>query len=398
MNKSKNQEQKDYRNKVINCIRKNGPISRTDICSDTGISKPTITRIVEEFIRDELVKQIGAMSATSKRKPVGLSLNPERYYCIGINVTKNRIRAVLADFTMNIVTINRSDIKELNRADFLLDTIDNSIRDLIEKSGIEKTKILGVGIGIPGIVDHNEGIVNDFAVEHKLKNIKLKEFLESKYEFSVFIDNDANTQALGEQWYGYANGYENSIFVNCIEGIGSGIISDGQLLRGKNNVTGELGHMIIDPHGRLCGCGKYGCLGTYSSTEAIENTVKTFVKNGRFSILSDKLQNIDDADYKMISQCAFDGDKLCMKCLRDAADMLSIGISNLTEILNPEIIILSGELFDVNLDFYELVVEYTKEKLFSSFSHDVKFFKREINDTIYELGAAVMVYKNFFKD
>jgi predicted NBD/HSP70 family sugar kinase len=388
----------DRKIRVINCIRKHGPISRTDICNITMISKPSISRIMDEFIKSGLVIETGIMEADSKRKPVGLELNGDKYYCIGINVSKNTMRTVLTNFKMEIIYKSLLDIKKINNSEFLLKTINQSIRDLINQSGISESRILGAGIGIPGIVDNKNGVIVDFASESNIKNVKLRQHLESLYDFKIFVDNDANTQVLGEYWYGYSVGYENSIFVSCREGIGSGIISGGNVLRGKNNMTGEFGHMIVNPFGRQCSCGRYGCIEAYSSTEAIENIVKGYIKSGKLSLVSKCVENINDLNYKMISQCAFDGDKLCLKCLQDSANILSLGIVNLIEVLNPEIVILSGELFDINDTFYEMVVEYTRENLFNSFSQDVVFVKRSISDSLYEIGAAAMVYKDFFKE
>lgn len=354
---------------------------------------------MDDFIQDGLVKETGVLEASSKRKPVGIELNPDAHYCIGINISKNTLRAIIADFTMNVIYKKQIDIKRIEDAGLLLSTIYIAIRGLIDDSGIDEKRILGLGIGITGIVDHNNGIVIDFASVHHMVNIPLKNYLESKFDFMVFVDNDANTQALGEYWYGYAIGYENNIFVNCREGIGSGIISEGKILRGKSNVTGEFGHMIVNMFGRQCNCGRYGCIEAYCSTEAIENIVKVYVRRGRFSGIIDKVKgDIEGINYEIIAQCAYEGDKLCLECLQEAANILSIGLVNLIDIINPEIVILSGDLFEVNEIFFEMVEEYTREKLFNSFTQDVIFMRREINDNLYEIGAAAMVYKNFFRD
>lgn len=389
----------EYNSSILSNIRKYGPISRTELYRMTRFSKSTITRIVEDLIEKRLVKETGILEADSKRKPVGLELNPDIYYCIGINISKNTLRAILADFTMNIIHKKQIDIKKIDNAVFLLELIHTTICDMLKDSGIDEQKILGAGIGIPGIVDHKNGIVVDFASTHKLSDIHVKKYLESKFKFKVFADNDVNTQVLGEYWYGYATNHENSIFVNCREGIGAGIISEGKIIRGKNNVTGEFGHMIINTYGRQCTCGRYGCLEAYSSTEAIENSVKAFVKRGRASMVTAAVNSdIDKINYRTICQSAYEGDKLCLECLKDASNMLSIGLINLIDVLNPEIVILSGDLFDMNDIFFEMVKEFTREKLFNTFSQDVIFMKREINDNLYEIGAAALVYKDFFND
>ncbi len=389
----------DHKINIINCIRKFGPISRTEIGKRTKISKPTITRVIDDYMQMGIIKETGTLTSSSKRKPIGIELNPEAFYCIGINISKNVLRAIIADFTMNIVTKQQISIKMMYDQDVFLSTVCNSIEQLIRKSGVEKSKLLGIGIGVPGIVDNKSGIIIDFASIHNMMNIKLREFLESRFKLPVFVDNDANTQALGEYWYGYSINCRNSIFVSCREGIGSGIIADGAILRGKNNVTGEFGHMIVNAFGRKCNCGRYGCIEAYCSTESIESITKEYLMRGRkSSLLEDTNGSTDDIDYHKICIHASEGDGLCRERLQEAANILSIGLANLIDIINPEIIILSGDLFEGNDIFYNMVIEYSREKLFSSYSQDVIFKKREINDILYEIGAAAMVYKDYFLD
>jgi N-acetylglucosamine repressor len=389
----------DHRIRIINCIRKFGPVSRTEIYEMTKISKPTITRVIDDYIEKGVIRETGVLTANSKRKPIGIELNPDAYYCIGVNISKNVLRAILTDFTMNIVAKKQVSIKTMDGQDSFLSILSDSIEYLINKSEVDQRKLLGIGIGVPGIVDNENGVIIDFASIHSMVNVKLKEFLENRFRLSVFVDNDANTQALGEYWYGYSVGCKNSIFVSCREGIGSGIITDGVILRGKSNVTGEFGHMIVNALGRKCNCGRYGCIEAYCSTESIENITREYLRRGRKSSLCETAnEKADDISYKKICRHASEGDRLCLERLQEAANILSIGLANLIDIINPEIIILSGDLFDGNDIFYNMVAEYTLEKLFSSYSQDVTFKKREINDTLYEVGAAAMVYKNYFLD
>lgn len=135
----------------------------------------------------------------------------------------------------------------------------------------------------------------------------------------------------------------------------------------------------------------------YCSTEAIENITREYVRRGRkSSLLEDSNESIDKISYKKICQYASKGDTLCIERLQEAANILSIGLANLIDIINPEIMILSGDLFDGSDVFYKMVIEFTQVKLFSSYSQDVVFTRREINDTLYEIGAATLVYKNYF--
>lgn len=390
---------KNHRSIVINYIRKYGSVSRTELFEKTNISKPTVTRIVEELLNDGIVVSTGILGTSSGRKPVKIELNPSAYYSIGINISKSNIYASIVDLSMNIKHKSAINIKSVNNDNDFITTVINIIDRLIKESEISYEKILGIGIGVSGNINFRSGEIVDFGFMHKLPCIKLKVSLENKFNLKVLVDNNANTRVLGEYWYGLGRGYNNVIFIICGEGIGSGIISGKKILRGKNNVTGEFGHMIVNLDGRKCSCGKYGCIESYCSTGAIELRTKEAIKGGRGSkSLLGKVEEVDAISYKDICQFAKAGDRLCIEILEESAFILSTGLYNLIGIVDPEIIVLSGDLFDLSQLFFDKVVMMTREKLIMSNLNDIVFEKRRVEDSLYEIGAAALIYKSFFND
>lgn len=396
------QVREDNKIKVLNYIRINNAVSRTDIFKHTNISKPTVTRIIEQLLKEGLVIETGISSGESElgRKSVYIQINPSAHYCIGINISKNAIRASLIDLSMNIIRKKTTSIKHIKEVDEFKEIVLNSINELLnETENIDINKILGIGIGVPGNVDYLKGIIIAFASKPNVVHVNLKDYIEERLNLEVFIDNNAKTRALGEYWYGYGTGYKNLIYVVCSEGIGSGIIAEGNILRGKNNVTGEFGHMSINANGKKCSCGRYGCVEAYCSLDAIENMAKAALKQGRKSQLLGLAQgDIDAIDYKLICEGARGGDLLCNERLEEAACFLSTGLANTIGIINPELIILSGELFDESDYFYDLVKEYTIGKLSNIAAQGIMFVNRKVKDNLYEIGAATLVYKSFFQD
>ncbi len=392
----------DHKIQILNYIRINKAVSRTDIYKNTNISKPTITRVIEQLEQEGLVIESGIAVSESEigRKPIYLQINSSAYYCIGINISKKAIRASIIDLSMNIIVKKTTSIKHINEADDFKNIVLNCIDELLlEVEEIDKSKILGVGIGVPGSVDYDKGIIIEFASKPNIVDVNLKEYIEEKLKFHVLIDNNAKTRALGEYWYGYGSGYNNILFVVCSEGIGSGIIADGNILRGKNNETGEFGHMSVSIDGKKCSCGRYGCVEAYCALESVENAVKAALKKGRKSIIIELAEgDIEAIDYKLICEAANQNDLLCKEQLEEVACILSTGIANTIRIINPEIVILSGELFDESEHFYEVVKEYTKNRLVGNSYQDVVFMNRRVKDSLHEIGAATLVYKEFFHD
>lgn len=377
--------------KILNYIRKYESVTRTQIFESTGISRPTVTRVIEALLNEKVVEETGINSVSSiGRKQAYIKFNPDAFYFIGINISKYTIQIALVNFEMKIVETDIVSIKKVTTNEEFLKIVADTIEKLITSTNIDYKKLIGIGVGVPGIVDYCNGIIINFALDNKLTHLKIKEYLEDIFKVTVYIDNNANTRALCEYWYGYGAEYKNIIYVICSEGIGSGIIADSKILRGKNNITGELGHMLVDSN--------HGCIEECCSLEAIENAVKNAVIKGEKSIILEKTQNdISKINFKLISECVKENDPLCLKITNGIIDILGTGLSNLIIILNPEIVILAGALFDDNKIIYNKLIDNIKSKLMFYTAQNIKFINREKDDNLYLVGAATLVYRILFE-
>ena len=374
---------------ILDYIRRNAPVSRTGICKDTGISKPTVTRVIEKLKSDGLILETGTVDSAYGRKPVHIELNPDAFYAIGVNVTLNSVYVTLVDLCMNIIMSEKADIRNVKTSDGLLEVISSQTNTIMKTSGIPRKKLIGIGVGVPGLVDYDKGVILDFGVRHSMFDIRIRDFLEEKTGLKTIVDNNANTRVLGELWYGYAEGYKDIIYVICSQGIGSGIICDGRILRGADNVSGEFGHMTVNVDGRECVCKKRGCLETYCSIEAFEHI--TIEKSKGLS------KDIPALTYQDICRYAEQGDEFYKTRLYDTANIFSTGLANLIGIINPKMVILSGELFDESRYFLDIVLDLTKKNIFSPIAQDVIFKVRKVKDNLYAIGAAALILKEFFK-
>lgn len=385
---------------IINYIRLNGPVSRTDIFANTPISKATVTRIVEELVKDDIVVEVGVENTEIGRKPVYLKINPKAYCCIGIDLKRRSIKVAAFDLDRNVLCKSKESLKYITTEQELLQAIQKVINSILETMHLNKDKIIGIGIGAPGIVDFKEGILVNFNKKHRLVNIKLKQFLENKFNIPVYIDNNPNTKVLGEYWHRNRSNYESIVYVVCNDGIGSGIIVDGHVLRGKNNSAGEIGHVKVIIDGKQCGCGKCGCLEAYCSTDEIEKEVIGELEKGNKSLVTDYIgQQFEKITYELISKCTGLGDEVCSRVIDKAQKILGISISNIINLINPDIIILAGEFFEYDRRSVENVKNYAmKEVLIDSVGDDIQFIHRKLEDEFNEIGAATLVYNTIFSN
>ena len=211
------------------------------------------------------------------------------------------------------------------------------------------------------------------------------------------MDNDVNTLVLSEQLFNGNEDTSNCLFVNGWDGVGSSVIINGILLRGATNSVGEIGHMIVEPSGRKCTCGKDGCVEAYCTAEALCESTRESIRRGRKTSLNDcangHIKSITCAD---ILRCYEQGDQLCTEQVQNVARYLSICLSNTINLLNPNTLIFAGEMVEYSDLFFQTVREYTNELLISPSDQSVTFIRRSINDKYYVYGSISLVYAAFF--
>lgn len=220
------------------------------------------------------------------------------------------------------------------------------IEDVIEQTraetGAERSDFLGVGIGSPGPLDRERGVV---IVSPNLgwRDFPLRDEVGSRVNLPASLDNDANCATLGEWWCGAARGGRNVVGLTIGTGIGGGLIFDGKLYHGSSDAAGEIGHTTIDPTGRRCRCGNYGCLEAYASGPAIAERAREVLDVDGDSILYDLVNgDVSRITAATVFEASKRGDRVALEVVRDTAHFLGVGISNLINILNPDIVVVAG--------------------------------------------------------
>ncbi len=203
-------------------------------------------------------------------------------------------------------------------------------------------EILGVGIGSPGPLDRARGLVI-FTPNLRWKNMPLRDRIGTALGLPASLDNDANCAMLGEYWRGAAQGTQNAVCFTIGTGIGGGVVVGGQLVHGASDVAGEIGHITIEVNGRRCGCGNDGCLEAYASGPAIARRAVEAIEAGAISDILDRVRGeLDQITAQTVFEAVEAGDALADELVRDTARYLGVGIANLLNILNPEVVVVCG--------------------------------------------------------
>lgn len=314
---------------VLDKIKYNSPISRASVASQVGLNKGTVSSLVNDLLEEHLVYESGPGESSGGRRPVMLLFNEKAGYSIGIDLGVNYLLGVLTDLNGNIHTEKQITFKNLSYEEIEI-ILFETIEFLLISTPECPHGVIGIGVGVPGIVDKDDNIL--LAPNLNWRNINLKEVLEERYNLPIIIENEANAGAYGEKKFGAGKDFENVIYVSAGIGIGVGLILNGSLYKGSNGFSGELGHMTIQSDGAKCRCGNEGCWELYASEQALTR------KAEKLDIPSDM------QDLEGLVTLAESGNNEIIELFEQTGDFLGIGINNIINIFNPQQVIIGNRL------------------------------------------------------
>ncbi len=378
---------------ILNTIRVAGTISRTEIAEVIGQSRATVTNITAKMIANKLIyEKESEGSSTRGRNRVMLAINPNAAHVVGIKVSAFRIGCVVTDMLANVKSSIVMPVRTAERSvEFVADLIEEAIRHCVKEAGLNLKQISGIGIGIPGLVGAQEGI-SYWNPLYKRGATPLKNLIQERFAIDTYVDNDANTVTLSQLWVGEGKGINNFVVVTIEDGLGMGIVIDGELYRGSHGFAGEMGHFIATPGGELCRCGKRGCYEAYISNFGILNGVKQLCAKGDW-----KCSDPEALSYEEILEGARSGDPALVGIFNRAGQYLGLALSGIIQIFNPSRIIVTGNgtqsgglVFDT---MYETLEDSTASDLFSTTEVSVHPWQ----DIDWSLGAACFVLQELYK-
>lgn len=327
-----------YKRKVIKELCFGNVLSALEISLRVEKSLPLITRIINELVEEEILQEKGYASSTGGRKPLMYSLVAGKMYVIAVAMDQLVTR-------IGIIDLQNCDVSSLKKYNLILpqnqqalSTLVKYIAEFIKQSGIEKSKIIGIGIGMPGFVDVDKGINYSF-MDNKKESIP--EYIEQVVGVPVFMDNDSSLIALTELKLGSVRSRKNAMVINLGWGVGLGMIINGKLFRGHNGFAGEFSHIPLFDNNKLCSCGKSGCLETEASMLVVLEKAKEELSKGRVSVIKEIPNDFEEASSAIIN-AALQGDQLAVELLSETAYNIGRGIAILIHILNPELVVISG--------------------------------------------------------
>jgi len=372
---------------VLNAIKTDGPIDRARIARQIHLSPATVTAITADLISEGLVFEKEPGDSRGGRRPILLAIHPQGAYVVGIKLTETKAIAALTDLEATVLAKRSSDLQgfDPDSAVALMAELTNA---LLEQADVPTEKLIGVGVGLAGIVDFQKGIVRN-ATYLGWQDLPIRDRLCEKINAEVYIDNDVNTLTLAEVWFGCGQGIDNFLTITIGRGVGLGIITNGQFYRGSGGGAGEFGHIVIDPDGAQCDCGKRGCLETLVGDPGLLRQAKAAHEKGELPNLPSKADDL--------VQMALNGNKAAIKILEKAGAILGQSIANLINLFNPQRILISGEGVARGPIFFESMKKSMQTNALPVLLSDVDLRVEPWGDDVWARGAASLVLRSLFE-
>lgn len=378
---------------VLSLIRESEEISRADIVKKTKLSAPTVTRIVDGLIKDNLVIMTREGDSTGGRPPKLIRFIGRHNYVIGVDLGSTSIRAGISNLDGNFIAEIETYTDLGGGIEVIAKQVSDLIHKLVDRSKLDKGKILGLGIAVAGLINKENGLI-EYSPVFNWRKINLYKELHKHISLPIFYDNVSRVTALGESLYGVGKEHKNFISVNAGYGIGAGIIIDGFRFFGNKGFTGELGHIILDKDSPYVGKdGIKGCLEALSSGYGMAEIAKDRIRQeGAGDLIlknaDDVLENITAKD---VIQAAKDGDRLAIDIFDQAMYYMAIGLDILVKLFNPTVIVLSGGLTKNGSFYFDKLNDYLESLHLVSNEDRVKLLPSSFGDDATLMGAFSLV-------
>ena len=381
--------------KILMLLHSNGFISAPELSKKLKISMPTCLVILNDLIASGYVKNYGVGESSGGRKPALYGLPEDSYYVISCDFARYSASMAIINVFNRLVTpvVSIDTCIDDNR---LVAKLYHAALKLCSDYSIPFEKVLALGVDMPGLVDSKSG--TNYTIKSEKYQLVGND-LKKQFRKMVFVDNDARMHAYGEYYFGVAKGYKDAVIIHWSWGIGLGMFVNGRLYSGNNGFAGEFSHIPIVENGDLCICGKRGCLETIASSNTVLKRVRMGIAENQISKLIDKFKNNpDQITPEHVISAARKGDEFCVSILSDVGKAMGRGLSYIIQLLNPEVIVLSGPLSKANQYVLSPIQQSLNRLCLEKISGNTSIIISDHGDLSALLGTSEMALQKIFSE
>ncbi|MBO8191421.1 ROK family transcriptional regulator [Streptomyces oryzae] len=361
--------------RVVRAVRMAGSLTQAEIARTTGLSAATVSNIVRE-LKDAGTVEVTPTSSGGRRARA-VSLSADAGIVVGVDFGHSHLRVAVGNLAHTVLAEDAEPIDVDASADQGFDRAEQLVRRLVGESGISPAKVIGIGLGVPGPIDIETGVLGSTAILPGWVGTNPRDELAARMGVPVYVDNDANLGALGEQVWGAGHGARDLAYIKVASGVGAGLVINGQIYRGPGGTAGEIGHITLDESGPVCRCGNRGCLETFTAARYVLPLLHS--------------SHGTDLTMARVVRLAAEGDPGCRRVVADIGRHIGSGVASLCNLLNPSRVVLGGDLAEAGDLVLGPVRDSVARYAIPSAARRLKVLPGELDSRAEVLGALALV-------
>jgi predicted NBD/HSP70 family sugar kinase len=366
--------------RIVDFLRTNGTASRAELARRTGLSRSTVSTLVADLQRRGLVvERAGQFAGEGQpgRPAALLELDPRAAAAVGIDFDHDKVRVAVSDLSRSVLAEATAPHDVDHDAQGALDLAARLIKQTLDDTGLERDRLLGVGVALAGPIDHDRGALHPSDVLPGWAHVDAAREIEERVDLPAYVDNDANLGALAEVTLGAGRNARFAAYLSISSGIGAGIVVDGRPYHGHRGTAGEIGHVVVDPQGPICRCGNRGCLETLASGPALLKLVQD--------------SRDEELTVREMIELARDGDAGCTRAIADAGQVIGRVVAGLVNLFSPEMVVIGGDLGEAGDLLLDPLREAVRRNALPAAAEELKVVAGELGERANLLGALALV-------
>lgn len=382
--------------RILDTIRERRKVSRPLLAESLAINLPTISNLTKELLDEGLIHGDGFEKSEGGRRAELLTLNPGFATAIGLEMSLNGIRGIVADLGGRVLHRIEGPREIPRDADGAVKAL-LAVAEQLAAQGDEQRRPIGVGLSIAGLTGGGR-VLREFPHREAWKDVPLADLVEQRLKLPALLENDVQAATLAERRHGSAREARNFLYLHIGHGIACGIVVEGKLYTGATGNAGEFGHTIVDPAGPICYCGNYGCLESLASPPAlVDQTLQAIRKGVHSKVAEASGADLRAVDVEAVYRAAESGDRLAGNVVTKAGEYIGLGLANLANFFNPELIVFGGGvLIKAYSGFNETIERTFRSRVLPILQHQTRLTLSALGSDAAALGGSMMVFEDLF--
>ncbi|NIK75098.1 putative NBD/HSP70 family sugar kinase [Paenibacillus castaneae] len=381
---------------LYNRIAEQGVVSKAELLAAFSLTSSSLTRLLDEMVAEKLLIMSGLGPSNGGRRPILYEINPDYGYFFGLEISRRYSSLGFFDMKMNPKSLIRWRMDEAMTPHQFVEYVSNNIRSILLDHNIDRSRVIGIGVGAVGPLDREKGIILqplNFPASG-WNNVSICSILQEETGIPAQLENGANAALLGEQWAMRSENLQHMLYVHAGVGLRSAMMSYGQIVHGSIDMEGSIGQMIIQMDGpRLHDHGNYGALEAFVSVQALESKARSHAKLGRTDMLNIGQTSPEKINYDMLLHAFSQDNPYARELFMQSAVYFGIGLANLINVFHPQKIILGGVLVNSSEQFYQTAIEIAQKNSYYFPNHQPSFSKGELKEEAVVTGSALMIWR-----